>query len=172
MIRAADVRDAPAIADLKVRAWRAAYAGFVSRDLLDALDPAQEAGAWGDYLAAIPDTHRMWVADEDGPLLGFCRTGPAVDDADLGEHAAEIYGLYLTPDRIGTGLGRHLFGHAVADLDQRGYRPLCVYAYLPNDRAREFYQRAGFLPDGTVRRDEEDGTGVAELRLVRPASTG
>jgi hypothetical protein len=32
------VEDAPAIGALKVRAWRAAYAGFMSRGFLDGLD--------------------------------------------------------------------------------------------------------------------------------------
>ncbi|MFE4518207.1 hypothetical protein ACFRMQ_28955 [Kitasatospora sp. NPDC056783] len=42
MIRAAVVEDAPAIGALKVRAWRAAYAGFMSAGYLDGLDPAGE----------------------------------------------------------------------------------------------------------------------------------
>ncbi|GAB3967359.1 GNAT family N-acetyltransferase [Actinoallomurus acanthiterrae] len=168
MIRAAAVEDAPAIGALKVRAWRAAYAGFMSRGFLDGLDPDREAGDWAEYLAAIPDTDRLWVAEEAGSVLGYCRTGPADGDPNLGPRAAEIYGLYVAPDRIGSGLGRELFGHAVADLEERGHRPLCVYAYVPNDRALRFYERAGFAADGVTRLD--DDISVTELRLVKPRS--
>ncbi|GID96288.1 hypothetical protein Adi01nite_57000 [Amorphoplanes digitatis] len=52
------------------------------------------------------------------------------------------------------------------DLRRRGHRPLCVYVYAPNRRARDFYRRAGFEPDGGTRLDEADGAGVAEIRLV------
>ncbi|MET8151544.1 GNAT family N-acetyltransferase [Actinoplanes sp. NPDC049668] len=167
MIRSAELRDARGIGALKVRAWRAAYGEFMSSDVLDALDPDREADDWAGYLRSMPDGHRLWVAEREGTVEGFCRTGPAVDDADLGDRAAEIYGLYIAPERIGSGLGARLFRHAVLDLRRRGHRPLCLYVYAPNRRARDFYRRAGFEPDGATRLDEADGTGVAELRLVQ-----
>jgi len=104
VIRTATAADAAAIGALKVRAWRAAYAAFMPAGCLAALDPSAEAAAWADYLAAMPTAHRLWVADDRG-VVGFCRSGPA-HDPDLGGQAAEVYGLYIEPDRIGTGLGR------------------------------------------------------------------
>ena len=165
MIRAARVEDAAAVGGLKVRAWRAAYRGFMSPAVLAALDPAREAADWRAYLAALPATHRLWIAESGGEAGGFCRTGPADEDPDLGPNAAEIYGLYLDPPLIGTGLGRLLFSHAVTDLRNRGRSPVCVYAYEPNRTAIAFYERAGFRADGTTRLDE-DGAGVAEIRLA------
>lgn len=165
MIRTATAADAAAIGALKVRAWRAAYAALMPAGCLAALDPSAEAAAWADYLAAMPTAHRLWVADDRG-VVGFCRSGPA-HDPDLGGQAAEVYGLYIEPDRIGTGLGRALFGHAVADLDKRGCRPVCVYAYTPNSGAIRFYQRAGLALDGASRLDQHDGIGVREVRLVK-----
>jgi GNAT superfamily N-acetyltransferase len=170
-IRAAAAADAAAIGALKVRAWRAAYAGFMEPAYLDALDPVREAADWAAYLAAIPAGHRLWLAVEADAVLGFCRTGPAAEDPDLGPDAAEVYGLYLEPARVGTGLGRLLFGHAAADLDARGYAPLCVYAYVPNHRALRFYRRAGFTPDGTVRRGDDE-IGLDEARLVATRRPG
>jgi GNAT superfamily N-acetyltransferase len=166
-IRAATVQDASAIGDIKVRAWRTAYAGYLPAPLLEALDPATEAADWAEYLAAMPPEHRLWVVGESSTLLGYCRTGPADGDPDLGHAASEVYGLYIDPRRTGTGLGRRLFRRAVADLEGRGHQPICVYAYLPNAVAVRFYERAGFIADGTIRLDEQDGTGVPEVRLVR-----
>ena len=59
-----------------------------------------------------------------------------------------------------------MFSHAVADLRDRGHFPICVYAYEPNRTAITFYERAGFRPDGVIRLDGQDGTGVAEIRLA------
>ncbi|GLZ78393.1 N-acetyltransferase [Actinorhabdospora filicis] len=162
MIRTATPADAAAIAELKVRAWRAAYAEFMD---LDGLDAAAETADWAEYLDAIPGEHRLWVTVVDGEVAGFCRTGPATEDLDLGPAAGEVYGLYLDPARIGTGLGRELFAHAVSDLETRGHDPVCVYAYVPNTGAIAFYERAGFARDGVERLDEE--IGVPEARLAR-----
>ncbi|MET9763118.1 hypothetical protein ABZ016_29445 [Streptomyces sp. NPDC006372] len=139
MIRTASPDDAPAIGGLKVRAWRAAYSRFMSHAYLDALDPADETTDWAEYLAAMPDAHRLWVLSDAGDVVGF-----------------------------GTGLGRRLFTYAVADLEVRGHGPLCVYAYLPNEVAQHFYRRAGFAPDGRARVEDGDGPGVPEARFVKP----
>ncbi|MFD0556920.1 GNAT family N-acetyltransferase [Stackebrandtia endophytica] len=173
MIRSAVPADAQAIGGVKVRAWRNAYADFMSHDYLHGLDPMSEAGEWAEYLTEIPDEQRLWIAQEDDVVVGFCRTGPSDEeqDRDLGSRAAEVYGLYIEPDRIGTGLGRRLFAHAVDDLEERGHRPLCVYAYVPNTVAIRFYQRAGFRPDGTTRASEDGGVELVEARLVKPDST-
>ncbi|MEU0180983.1 GNAT family N-acetyltransferase [Streptomyces sp. NPDC006207] len=174
MIRTAVPEDARTIGALKVRAWRAAYAGFMSPEFLDGLDPVSDAEDWADYLAELPDEHRLWVVQQGDAVAGFCRTGPADQDqdSDLGPCAAEVYGLYVEPDRIGTGLGRRLFAHSVADLEGRGYGPLCVYAYVPNALAMRFYERAGFDRDGTRRAADDSGIGVLEARLVKPDRRG
>ncbi|WP_027340941.1 GNAT family N-acetyltransferase [Hamadaea tsunoensis] len=163
IIRGASLDDATAIADLKVRAWRSAYAGILPDAYLTALDEDEEAADWAEYLEEVPAEHRLWIVDDEG-LIGYCRTGPA-PDADLGGHAAEVYGLYIEPDFIGTGLGARLFRHAVEDLVARGYNPVCVYAYAPNEQALAFYDKAGFVPDTVTRLDHE--TGVPEQRLIR-----
>ncbi|MFB4195814.1 hypothetical protein [Streptomyces carpaticus] len=36
-----------------------------------------------------------------------------------------------------------------------------------NLRARRFYERAGFVPDGAVRSEEIDGADVPEVRCAR-----
>ncbi|MBP2475010.1 GNAT superfamily N-acetyltransferase [Crossiella equi] len=166
MIRAATTADAPAIGELKVLAWRAAYAGFMRASVLDALDPVQEARDWGEYLAGLPEEERLWVAELDGEVAGFCRTGLCAEEDDLAEEVGEVFGLYLHPARIGTGLGRALFGHAVADLVTRGHTPICVYAYQPNTSAIRFYEQAGFQVDGVVL-VKQDAIGVPEVRLSR-----
>jgi ribosomal protein S18 acetylase RimI-like enzyme len=166
VIRSATVEDAAAIGRIKVRSWRSAYAEFMAAPLLGALDPVQEAADWAEYLTTMPSGHRLWVAEGDCAVVGFCRTGPADHDPDLGPGAGEVYGLYVDPDHLGAGFGRQLFSHAVADLRARGRRPVCVYAYRPNTNAVHFYQRAGFSLDGTTRLDETDAIGIAEVRLV------
>jgi GNAT superfamily N-acetyltransferase len=164
-VRPATIADAHPIAALAARAWRAAYAGLLAPDILTHLDAEEQAHEWAGYLSGLPTPDRVWVIDLAGAVCGFARTGPC-PDADLPAGAGEVHGLYLDPDRIGTGLGRRLYGHAVCDLVERGHDPIAVWHFAENRRAARFYERAGFALDGARR---PSGFGIPEVRRRRPA---
>jgi GNAT superfamily N-acetyltransferase len=161
-VRAAGRHDARAIGALASRAWRAAYADVLTPEVLDSMDPVEQAADWHAYLADLPPADRVWVIGDRDAVWGFSRTGPCPDvDAPAG--AGEVHGLYLEPTRTGTGLGRTLFGHAVADLEAR-HAVVCVWHFAANDRAGRFYERAGFALDGASR---PSSFGVVEVRRSR-----
>ena len=162
-IRVATPDDAGAIAALKVRAWRAAYAGILPPERLDTLEVDAEAEAWREHVEAPPAEERLWLAVDGDDLVGYARTGPC-EDVDATPELGEVHGLYAAPERIGTGVGRALLDHAAADLAARGYRTLVLWQFVGNERAAAFYERAGLRPDGTRRRSPH---GVDEVRLRR-----
>jgi ribosomal protein S18 acetylase RimI-like enzyme len=164
VIRPATLADAHAIGALAARAWRAAYAGLLADDILARLHPEEQAYEWAGYLSELPTSDRVWVIELAGAVCGFARTGPC-PDPDLPADAGEVHGLYLDPDRIGTGLGRRLYSHAVADLVERGNAPVAVWHFAENRRAARFYERAGFVLDGARR---ASGFGLLEVRRRRP----
>ena len=98
---------------------------------------------------------RTWVAEEDGRTVGFAVTGPS-EDADAERTTAEVYAIYLEPDRLGTGLGRGLFSHAIDDLRERGFDSVTLWVLETNERARRFYEIAGWKPDGTITSERVD----------------
>ena len=163
-VRRARPGDAPAIAALASRAWRAAYAGLLAPSVLEGLDPDEQTGEWRAYLADLPGPDRVWVIGAAAAVWGFARTG-LCPDADLAAGAGEVHGLYVEPDRIGSGLGRRLFSHAVADLGVR-HASVVVWHFEANTRAGRFYEQAGFALDGARRRSD---FGVPELRRSRSA---
>ena len=55
--------------------------------------------------------------------------------------------LYLHPSAVGRGLGRALHRHAIDDLFARGFDPLILWAFAANQRARCFYECAGWVLD-------------------------
>ena len=161
-MRAAGPDDGRAIGTLAARAWRAAYAQVLAPDVLDSMNPVEQAADWRTYLSDLPEADRVWVTGPPGEVWGFARTGPCPDgDAPAG--AGEVHGLYLEPTRIGTGLGRELFAHAVADLEAR-HEVVCVWHFAANDGAGRFYERAGFALDGASR---PSSFGVVEVRRSR-----
>ncbi|HET7235665.1 MAG TPA: GNAT family N-acetyltransferase, partial [Actinomycetota bacterium] len=77
-------------------------------------------------------------------------------DADATERTGEVYAIYLDPDRVGTGLGRQLFERAVGDLRDRGFSSVTLWVLQTNERARRFYEVAGWAPDGASSSERVD----------------
>jgi GNAT superfamily N-acetyltransferase len=162
-IREATIADARPIAEIHVRAWRGAYRGQVPDDFLDALSVEDRLGQHEWTIRNPRETWRLWVVEDDGGVIGFAVTGPS-EDADADERTGEVYAIYLEPDRVGTGFGRTLFAHAVEDLRARGFTTATLWVLETNERARRFYETAGWTPDGTTASERFD---CAMLPTVR-----
>lgn len=148
-IREAVPADAGAIAGIHVRSWQHAYRGQLSDGYLDGLRVDDRLELHRRSLEQPPPEYRMWVAEQDGRITGFACTGRS-EDADADDATGELFAIYLDPDRVGTGLGRALFEHAVADLWSRGYARATLWVLRSNERARRFYEAAGWRADGTT----------------------
>lgn len=149
VVRSAEPTDADVLAAVSGRAFEATYRGIVPDPALDAwIDGGVES--WRAALERRePDSpSRAWVAQRDRSVIGYATTSPARANwlpPPVG--AGELTNLYLDPDVIGTGVGRLLYDHAVADLRERGFDPLVVWAFRDNRRARRFYEGRGLVID-------------------------
>jgi ribosomal protein S18 acetylase RimI-like enzyme len=154
-IREAEPRDARAIAEVHVRSWRSAYRGQLTDEYLDGLRVDERLEMHRRALEEARSDWRTWVADEVGAIVGFAVTGPS-EDADADDRTGEVYAIYLEPDRVGTGLGRALFEHAVGDLRERGFLAATLWVLETNERARRFYEVAGWSTDGATTSERVD----------------
>ena len=148
-IREAEAKDIPSIASIHVRAWQTAYRDQLDDAYLDALDVDERIPQTRSMIEEAPPGFRSWVAEDDGAVVGFAVTGPT-QDADADEKTAEVYAIYLEPERVGTGVGRALFEHAVADLLDRGFTAATLWILETNAPARRFYEAAGWTADGAT----------------------
>jgi L-amino acid N-acyltransferase YncA len=135
-IRPAREDDAGGIASINVRAWREAYRGLIDQDYLDSLSVEEREPQWAAWMRDRPSGVRIWVAEEDGAVVGYISLGPSRDEGEAPD-TGELYAIYLEPSLIGTGRGRLLLKHAVRDsaigglrarraLDVPGERPGCA----------------------------------------------
>jgi ribosomal protein S18 acetylase RimI-like enzyme len=154
-IREAEPKDAMAIAEVHVASWRASYRGQLTDEFLDGLTVEDRLEQHRRGLEDARADWRTWVAEDAGAIAGFAVTGPS-EDADATERTGEIYAIYLDPDRVGTGLGRTLFERAVGDLHDRGFSSITLWVLETNERARRFYEVAGWAPDGTSSSERVD----------------
>ena len=148
-VRLATVDDAAVLAGIGGRAWNLTYRGIVPDPVLDEWVAGAEEG-WRNAFSTQPadSAWRPWVAEDAGRIVGYITTSPAKDEwLPPPDGAGEVTNLYLEPDAIGTGVGRRLYEHGVEDLRRRGFKPLVIWAFRDNARARRFYERMGLAID-------------------------
>jgi RimJ/RimL family protein N-acetyltransferase len=153
IVREATVDDAEPVALIQVRAWQAAYAGIVPDDILAGLDTVERALQRRAHLADPNRVTTHLVAVRDAVIVGYADIGPyglfrnpERQDPDVGE----VYAIYVDPGHWGTGAGWALMRAGLAHLTAHRPRPVRVWVLDANERARRFYERCGFIPDGTA----------------------
>jgi ribosomal protein S18 acetylase RimI-like enzyme len=138
-IRAANVADVRAIAQVDVETWRATYAGVLPDDLLIGLSERQRAGVWSRFITRRPgDT--VAAVDEQGTVLGFGSCG-AQREPEL-PYSGEVFTLYVLPDYQSQGVGRQLLLALFARLIRCGLYSAVIWVLAENP-ARFFYERVG-----------------------------
>ncbi|GAA2979911.1 GNAT family N-acetyltransferase [Streptomyces flavovirens] len=166
-IRAMTLDDCDAVAEIRVRGWQRAYTGMIPQAYLDAMDVARDAEHRRAYLTAESGPVNLVAETPNTTVTGWACYGPCRDGSARPE-SAELYALYAHPDRIGTGTGRALLAEVTARARAHGFAGMTLWVLKENARARRFYERAGFRPDGTEESFEAGGAMIPELRYTRP----
>lgn len=159
-VREATADDADALGRVHVRAWQAAYRGIFSDAYLDGLDQTERANKWRDSFPRPADRRVLVVCDESGALVGFAMMGPDRDGLGIGE----LYAINLDPDAWGKQGGRALLEAAMRALAELGHHEAVLWVVRDNQRARRFYERAGWTADGAEARREVLGATADEVR--------
>jgi GNAT superfamily N-acetyltransferase len=192
VIRAGSAADAAQIAAVQREGWFAAYEGIIPAEIIDRVT-APDNGArvrqtfrtrpWQRMLVAVAADQQDQgrAGDPAAPgIVGYASFGPETDvvsapwphplttDGEDGS-IAELYALYVRPAWWSTGTGRALMERVLARTSAVGYLSITLWVLRDNRRARRFYERAGFAPDGAThvlhRLDD-----VTELRYRRELS--
>jgi len=85
----------------------------------------------------------------DQRIVGLCQYGSTEDHDHDPEQVGQIQRLYVHPARQRTGIGRALLSASVDALRQGGARTATLWVLETDQRARAFYERLGWKPDGT-----------------------
>ena len=150
MICEAKFADMPLAASIMVTSFRTAFAAFISRETMDACTNPDNCLCLLESVYQEGKMHFLMGGDQ-----GFL----CWQDTDDG---AEIVAIHSLPESWGTGLGHAMLTEA---LNQIGDRPVFLWAFQENTRARRFYEKHGFRWDGSQRVSEFDG--ALEVRYVR-----
>jgi GNAT superfamily N-acetyltransferase len=149
-LREATSEDVPVICEINVRGWRAAFRELFPDEFLDTMDPGDRRSAFAELVADRSD-HRSAVVVDHGDVVGFVILGPPQAEELDPARARELWGLYIEPDRIGTGIGRILMDYALDYLRAGGWDYAILWTLRDIDRTCRFYEAAGWRRDGEER---------------------
>lgn len=170
-VRDATLDDAAEIALVHVRSWQAAYRQMIPDAVLDALSGQlrERTVSWqARIVSSEPEDRSVIVAELDGEIAGFASTGPCRDEDRDASVTGEIYGFYVDPPLWRQGVGSVLMPVATARLEDQGWVEASLWVLEENRRARTFYERYGFVADGTRKSFEIGGASPVEVRYERP----
>ena len=157
ILRAAVAGDAAALAEITVAA-EATYGDWSVQGWMRRRAGFDEMH-WGDLLA---QEHRWtWVAVVDERVAGLVSVRPG-DEPDAGH----VGYLFVDPGYWGRGVGRALLGAAVDEIRARGLARATLRVPVRNERARDLYERNGFVDTGGRRVNKWLGFEMAEYERV------
>lgn len=122
---------------------------------------AHRSGLGEELDSRMADGHHVWLGVDtqaDGEVVGFAWAGVNLD----GPTPLELESLYLRSRCHGSGLGQALLTTAIGD------SPAFLMVIAGNERAKAFYSRNGFAPDGVVDDHTDEYPGYLLERWVRP----
>lgn len=165
-IRRATPSDLDAAARLRAVSWQQSFADFLPASTLEGFVESPwtrfVADEWRALLAA--GTGEVWVAeDADGVLVGVAQA--EADDAPDAPAPVKLSKLYLLDRAKGTGLAVRLMQRTIGD------GPAYLWVLDGNDRGRRFYERHGFVADGTFVHLLDDLAHIREIRMVRAGTS-
>ena len=157
-LRPAVPADAPGCAYVHHTSWVETYSALLPASHWETDTLTKRVETWQRWLDRGADAT---VAEVDGRVIGFAIAGAS---RRVGEHHPvrdrELFSLYTLAAHHGGGAGQALLEAALpADI------PAQLWVAEENPRARAFYRRNGFTPDGARYRDET--LDLAEVRLIR-----
>ena len=157
-VRPARPEDAVAITRVQGTTWRTAYRGVLPAAVLDSWDEAAAETSWRGAVSAPPSPrHHVLVAVERDSVVGFAAVAAA-------EEGAEIATLLVEPRWGRRGHGSRLLA-AVTDLAAAaGQRRLEVWLAESDRVSAEFFESAGWAPDGWARTLDTGDVPLRELR--------
>ncbi|HLS76045.1 MAG TPA: GNAT family N-acetyltransferase [Nocardia sp.] len=147
------------IAACHIASWREAYRDLVPAPMLAAFDVDRRADAVLRQLTARGAT-RTHVALDGEEVIGF-----ATVTTREAAPCAELDALYVRASWYGSGVADELVRTAVDPA-----LPCTLWVFADAARARAFYRRHGWLPDGA--RAFEEFTALPQLRLSRNGLRG
>lgn len=150
LLRKGKEEDLPTITDLAERIWPATYGAYLSDEQLRyMLDKMYNQG---ELLSQLEKGYVFLIAEEDDKEIGFASfslTNPETE-------GYKLHKIYVLPEMHGKGVGKILMNEVVSLVRRNGGKTLQLNVNR-NNKAKDFYEKAGFIIKETIDLDIGNG---------------
>lgn len=140
MIRQADKRDIPRIAEIIVFGKRVAYRPIFKNDFVS-FNELQVVHLYEEY-RDNPDRLDGMLLYDDGIVKGVIKGQP------ISDKTVEITDFYVEPFFVRQGIGTLLIEHLIRQVRENGGHKIVLWVIKDNMNARNFYEENGFVNSG------------------------
>jgi diamine N-acetyltransferase len=145
--RTAVAADAAALAELGASTFTHTFGHLYQPDDLELFLQNHSPENWDKELN--DPAFEVRVAESDGKLVGYLKLGPPHLPFEPRGEAAELRQLYVVEDMKGQGVADELMHWAIERARDRRADYLYLSVFIENHRARRFYEKYDFEPEGT-----------------------
>ena len=145
--RTATVRDAGALAALGTATFVATFGHLYQPCNLEIFLQNHAPDVWAKELA--DPAFAVRIAELDGTMVGYAKLGPPHLPFEPRGVAAELRQLYVLEEMKGQGIAQALIEWVIERARDRRADHLYLSVFTDNHRARRFYEKYGFEPEGT-----------------------
>ncbi len=155
--------DLPIISDLAERIWPHTYQAYIGDEQLRyMLDMMYNQG---ELLRQLEKGHIFLIAEDEGNEVGFA----SFSITDPENYGYKLHKIYVLPEMHGKGVGKILMNEVVNLIKRNGGKTLQLNVNR-NNKAKDFYEKAGFKIKETV--DLNIGNGFFMNDYVMELSLG
>jgi ribosomal protein S18 acetylase RimI-like enzyme len=145
-IRKANVEDAHAITNVRIKAWQSAYSHMMPEPFLSSLPFDDILKEWQDILNNPRTNGNTLVCEDKEKVVGVVSYGPLKSQGKvISQSSGEIYFIYVLPEFIRQGIGHEMLQNALVDLKEYDFKDTFLWVFQDNKNARSFYEKHGFI---------------------------
>ena len=156
-------KDAREYAANHIACWRAAYRGILSDEYLDQMS-VEEMTESSKQILSESNIYMCYYVEHNGKMIGRLVICDSRDEDK--PNAGEIAAMYLLEAFWNKGYGRKMMEFSLAELKHKGHDEVFLWVLEANSRGRQFYEKCGFVPDGTKKEIHIDKPLIV-MRYVR-----
>ena len=158
-VRKAGEKDVEALAHILVTSFKTAFADIIREETIDRCSNEENCRNMFAAICASGEG-QFYIAELDGKPCGELYRR----DGDELECSAHIVAIHSLPETWGCGIGKAMVEAALRDVREERKKRVYLWAFKENHRARRFYEKNGFVWDGSERVSEFDG--AMEIRYT------
>ena len=145
--RLAEATDAAALAELGASTFTHTFGHLYQPGDLELFLQNHSPENWDKELN--DPAFEVRVAESDGKLVGYVKLGPPHLPFEPRGEAAELRQLYVVEDLKGRGVADELMRWVIERARDQRADYLYLSVFIENHRARRFYEKYDFEPEGT-----------------------